>query len=68
MSKKKNTKTYVPIPYTGYPSEMLELGGDNQCRVCALMPNTCGMMEKCHGENPFIYIETKDAKALSQIT
>lgn len=66
-SKSNKKKSYTAIPYNGYPSEMLQLSGDPQCRVCALMPNYCGKMNECHGEHPFIYVESQYSEVMSRI-
>ena len=57
--------SYTAIPYTEPPADFMPSEDDAQCKICAIEPNYCKMMEECHGLTAFIFIKTEYAKAMS---
>lgn len=59
-------KSYTAVEYVGQPADFQPTDDDPQCKICAVEPNYCKMMAECHCEqNPFVFVKTKYAKAMS---
>lgn len=56
---------YTAVYYNGIPSDFLPTDDDAQCKICAIEPNYCKMMEQCHGVVPFIFVKTEYVKAMA---
>ena len=66
MEKMYNGKQYTAVPYDGRPADFMpDEDEDPQCKLCALMPNWCGMRQYCHSEEPFVFVQTRYIEAMS---
>ncbi len=57
-------KSYTAVEYKGRPSDFLPSEDDPQCKICAIEPNYCKMMDECHSEIPFIFVKTEYVKMM----
>ena len=57
---------YIAVAY--HPSMtadfMPDPDGDEQCKLCALMPNYCNMKPYCHQEPPYVFVKTRFISAM----
>lgn len=60
-------KTYVAVDYVHNSSNMIDSDYDPQCRRCQLCPLYCNMMEKCHGNNKFIFDTQEHAEMIEKL-
>lgn len=69
MEKTYNGKQYTAVPYDGRPADFMpDEDEDPQCKLCALMPNWCGMRDECHGTQPFVFVKSRYTKAMENLT
>lgn len=61
-------KSYTAVYYKGIPADFRPSDDDAQCKICAIEPNYCKMMEQCHGVVPFIFVKTEYVKAMSVLS
>lgn len=59
--------TYMAVEYDGRPADFFPTDDDAQCKICAIEPNYCKMMEQCHGAVPFIFVKTEYVKAMDYL-
>ncbi len=60
-------KSYTAVEYTE-PLDFQPTDDDPQCKICAVEPNYCKMMDECHSEEcPFIFVKTEYANAMSTV-
>lgn len=55
---------YTAVEYTERPADFMPSDDDPQCKICAIEPNYCKMMEECHSEIPFIFVKTEYVKMM----
>lgn len=61
---------YTATDYPGAPADFLpdKYCDDEQCKLCAVMPNYCKLQEFCHNpERPFVLVKTRYYKAYEGI-
>lgn len=64
----KNGTEYIAVAYNERPAEFFPVEEDDpQCRLCALMPNYCGMKDECHGTPAFVFVRRKYLEAMNTL-
>ncbi len=56
---------YTAVPYDERDTaSFLPTDDDKQCKLCALEPNYCKMMDVCHNYPPFIFVKSIYVEAM----
>lgn len=58
---------YTAVRWNGVPSDFRPSEDDPQCKLCAVSPTYCKMMDDCHGSVAFIFVQKRYIKALATL-